>query len=130
MLEQKPTIKVELAKLDPPKDEKGRERKQSPVVEFANGDYYRRFEAKNSPFEVIGKSHTDKDSRGNERTVVDMTPEEEAAMLVNSGHFVRVKESEPEAVATGSVEASAQSGTDAPAPVKGNIGGAPASDQE
>jgi len=88
---QKPPIKLQFAKLDPLKDERGRERVQSAVVEFANGDYYRKFDVKDQPFEITGVSHA-VPADGKERVVVDMTAEEEAAMLIRSGHFVPASE--------------------------------------
>jgi len=92
MSDEKPKIKLQFAPLDPKTDERGKNRKQSPVVELRNGDYYRKFEAKDAPFEITGVTHTDQDSQGKDREVVDMTAEDEAGMLIRSGHFVLVDE--------------------------------------
>lgn len=125
MSDEKQIVRVQFAPLDPPKDEKGRDRKQSPVVEVANGDYYRKFDAAEQPFEVTGTSHAETVD-GKERTVVDITPEEELRLLLADGHFVVVEESEPRAVATGSVPPASAGGSKKNL---GKIGGAPASGQ-
>ena len=124
MAEQQKPIKVRFAPLDPPTDAKGRERKQSPTVEVANGSYYRKFIAAEQPFEVTGTSHTE-NVDGKDREVVDITPEEELRILMADGNFVVVDEeqgakskSEPPAVAGG------------PKTSLGKIGGTAAPDAE
>lgn len=83
MADEKQVMKLKFAPLDPVKDERGKTRKQSPVVEINNGDYNRKFIAKDQPFECKGLTRKDGDSE-----VVLMTAEEEVNLLLASGHFV------------------------------------------
>lgn len=85
--------KFVFAPLDPTRDEKGRERKQSPVVEVADGSYHRIFRVEDQPFAAVGISHAEGEGE-HARTVYDVTPEEEAQLLLKDGHFVEVKEDE------------------------------------
>jgi hypothetical protein len=121
MSDEKKLIKLRFAELDPktepdPKNPgQQRDRKQSPAVEIANGFYRRVFKADEQPFEAVGVTRKD-----GERTVVDMTPEEEAGMLVRTGNFVLVEEEKQES-GGGSQESGA-----AAKKTLGKIGGAPA----
>lgn len=114
---EKEIIKLQFAELDPktepdPKNPgQTRERKQSPTVEISNGDYSRTFDVKDQPFEMKGivrKDVDDQDKETGTETVV-MTPEEESAMLLRTGHFVPAKGAKEKA----------------PKQVTGKIGGSP-----
>jgi hypothetical protein len=75
---------------------------KSPTLEIGQGDYVRKFDAKDQPFECS---------------------KEEAEMLLRTKHFVVV---EPESAATPKKEASAKKGDAAKLQNTGKIGGAPA----
>lgn len=112
MSDEKPTIKLKFAPLVPATDENDKPREQSPVVEIANGEYHRRFEAKDQPFEVTGFTRVELDEAGKERVdsknnkivTAILTPAEEAHLLLNTGHFVVVEETAAPAKAQRSKE--------------------------
>lgn len=71
---------------------------KSPTLEIGHGsEYVRKFDIKDAPFEMVGLTHTEPGSDNKDRVVVDMTPEEEAKILLATGHFVAVEEAKPKA---------------------------------
>lgn len=94
VVEDQPVVtlrRFQFAPLDPPIDERGNERQQSPVVEIADGAYHRIFRVEEQPFEAVGISHVEGEG-DHARTVYDVTPEDEARLLLRDGHFVEVTE--------------------------------------
>jgi hypothetical protein len=90
---------------------------QSPTLEIGHGEYSRKFDAKDSPFECPGFARKEVDGDGKEtgsETVV-MTAAEEAAMLLGTGYFVEATEDGRRKTVAGPQSSVAQ----------GKIGGAP-----
>src|SRR5947208_386060 len=74
---------------------------KSPTLEIGHGsEYVRKFDAKDQPFEMTGLTHTEPGSDGTDRVVIDMAPEEEARILLSTGHFVEDGKEQRAAVAS------------------------------
>jgi hypothetical protein len=65
----------------------------SPTLEIANGAYHRIFRVEDQPFEAAGISHVEGEG-DHARTVYDITPEEEARLLLADGNFVEIGKEE------------------------------------
>jgi len=63
---------------------------KSPMLEIGHGQYDRKFVAAEQPFEMTGFSIKEIDGDGKEtgNEIVIVTPEEEAKILLATGHFV------------------------------------------
>lgn len=65
----------------------------SATLDIGHGEYRRRFNAKDQPFEVVGLSRTEKNRKDEEVKVSVLSAAEELQLLLDTGLFVVVEQS-------------------------------------